>query len=60
MHRQPDDIWRIDYQLRAGESTEEALQPENVQAFVQRHLDAIGEGHLPGRRCGPRSTAPAR
>jgi 3-(3-hydroxy-phenyl)propionate hydroxylase len=47
MHRQPDDIWRIDYQLRAGQSTEEALQPAAVQEFVQRHLDAIGEGHLP-------------
>jgi len=47
MHRQPDDIWRIDYQLRAGQSTEDALQPEAVRAFVQRHLDAIGEGHLP-------------
>ena len=47
MHRQPDDIWRIDYQLRPGESTEEALQPPAVAEFVQRHLDAIGEGHLP-------------
>lgn len=47
MHRQPDDLWRIDWQLRHGDSTEEALQPENVRAFVQRHLDAIGEGHLP-------------
>lgn len=47
MHRQPDDIWRIDYQLRPGQSTEEALQPPAVAEFVQRHLDAIGEGHLP-------------
>ncbi|MEO5737403.1 MAG: FAD-dependent monooxygenase [Variovorax sp.] len=47
MHRQPDDIWRIDYQLRAGQSTDEALQPAAVAEFVQRHLDAIGEGHLP-------------
>ena len=47
MHRQPDDIWRIDYQLRAGQSTEEALEPAAVQEFVQRHLEAIGEGHLP-------------
>jgi 3-(3-hydroxy-phenyl)propionate hydroxylase len=47
MHRQPDDIWRIDYQLRAGQSTEEALQPAAVRDFVQRHLEAIGEGHLP-------------
>jgi 3-(3-hydroxy-phenyl)propionate hydroxylase len=47
MHRQPDDIWRIDYQLRAGQGTEEALQPEAVRDFVTRHLAAIGEGHLP-------------
>lgn len=47
MHRQPDDLWRIDWQLRHGDSTEEAMQPENVRRFVQRHLDAIGEGHLP-------------
>jgi len=47
MHRQPDDIWRIDYQLRPGQSTEEALQPAAVREFVQRHLEAIGEGHLP-------------
>jgi 3-(3-hydroxy-phenyl)propionate hydroxylase len=47
MHRQPDDIWRIDYQLRAGQDTETALQPENVREFVSRHLAAIGEGHLP-------------
>jgi 3-(3-hydroxy-phenyl)propionate hydroxylase len=47
MHRQPDDLWRIDYQLRHGERTEDALQPEAVRSFVQRHLDAIGEGHLP-------------
>jgi 3-(3-hydroxy-phenyl)propionate hydroxylase len=47
MHRQPDDLWRIDWQLRHGDDTEEAMKPENVRAFVQRHLDAIGEGHLP-------------
>ncbi len=47
MHRQVDDIWRIDYQLRVGEDTDIALQPENVRSFVQKHLEAIGEGHLP-------------
>jgi 3-(3-hydroxy-phenyl)propionate hydroxylase len=47
MHRQPDDLWRIDWQLRHGDRTEEAMQPENVRLFIQRHLDAIGEGHLP-------------
>ncbi|QBR02986.1 FAD-dependent monooxygenase [Paraburkholderia pallida] len=47
MHRQPDNIWRIDYQLRPGDCAEDALTPARVQAFVQTHLDAIGEGHLP-------------
>lgn len=47
MHRQPDDIWRVDFQLRPGESAEEALEPTHLHAFVQTHLDAIGEGHLP-------------
>ncbi|ARM04481.1 FAD-dependent oxidoreductase [Burkholderia pseudomallei] len=45
MHRQPDNIWRIDYQLRAGDSAEEALSPSRVREFVQTHLNAIGEGH---------------
>jgi 3-(3-hydroxy-phenyl)propionate hydroxylase len=47
MHRQPDNIWRVDYQLAAGADAAQALQPDQVQAFVQTHLDAIGEGHLP-------------
>lgn len=47
MHKQPDNLWRIDYQLRHGEDVEKALQPAAVAAFVQRHLDGIGEGHLP-------------
>ena len=47
MHRQPDDIWRIDFQLAAHEDAEAVLRPENLHSFVQTHLDAIGEGHLP-------------
>jgi 3-(3-hydroxy-phenyl)propionate hydroxylase len=47
MHRQPDNIWRIDYQLAAGQDAAQVLQPQEVRQFVQRHLDAIGEGHLP-------------
>ncbi len=47
MHRQPDNLWRIDYQLRHGEDTQQALESGRMNAFVQRHLDAIGEGHLP-------------
>jgi 3-(3-hydroxy-phenyl)propionate hydroxylase len=46
MHRQPDNLWRIDYQLRQSENADESLTPAQVNAFVQRHLDAIGEGHL--------------
>ena len=48
MHRQPDDLWRIDWQLRHGDRTDEAMQPENVRAFVQRHLAAI-EPHVHAR-----------
>ncbi len=36
MHRQPDDLWRIDWQLRHGDNTDAAMQPENVRAFIQR------------------------
>lgn len=43
IHRQPDDIWRIDYQLAEGESAEEATREENVRAGVQGVLDEIGE-----------------
>ncbi|MEJ5988828.1 FAD-dependent monooxygenase [Ramlibacter sp. PS3R-8] len=43
MHRQPDDIWRIDYQLRDGEDADEALQPHNILPRVQSHLAMIGE-----------------
>ncbi|MFS8977984.1 FAD-dependent oxidoreductase [Cupriavidus necator] len=43
MHRQPDDIWRIDYQIRDDEDPEEAVKPENVLPRVQSHLDMIGE-----------------
>ncbi len=43
MHRQPDDVWRIDYQLRADEDPAEAVRPENVLPRVQSHLSMIGE-----------------
>ncbi|WP_068304788.1 FAD-dependent monooxygenase [Pararhodobacter sp. CCB-MM2] len=43
IHRQPDDIWRIDYQLTEGESAEEATREDNVRASVQGVLDEIGE-----------------
>ena len=43
IHRQPDDIWRIDYQLRDGESAEEATKEANVRASVAGVLAEIGE-----------------
>lgn len=43
MHRQPDDVWRIDYQIRDDEDPEEAVKPENVLPRVRSHLAMIGE-----------------
>jgi len=43
MHRQPDDVWRIDYQIRDDEDPAEAVKPENVLPRVQSHLAMIGE-----------------
>src|SRR6478735_11388767 len=31
MHREPHGIWRVDYQLPAGETPEQALQPESLK-----------------------------
>ena len=60
MHRQPDDLWRIDWQLRHGDSTEEAMQAgERARlraAPPRRHrrrppaLEAGVELDLPRRR----------
>ena len=46
MHRQPDDVWRIDYQLRADEDPDTAVLPETVLPRVRAHLEWIGE-HAP-------------
>lgn len=43
MHRQPDDVWRIDYQLRDDEDPDRAVLPENVIPRVASHLRMIGE-----------------
>jgi 3-(3-hydroxy-phenyl)propionate hydroxylase len=42
IHKQPEDIWRIDYQLREGESEEEVLREENIRARVSAILADIG------------------
>jgi 3-(3-hydroxy-phenyl)propionate hydroxylase len=43
MHRQPGDVWRIDYQIRDDEDPQEAVKPENVLPRVRSHLAMIGE-----------------
>ncbi|MCR8548873.1 FAD-dependent monooxygenase [Salipiger sp. P9] len=42
IHKQPDDIWRIDYQLEDDESTEDALREDNVRASVGSVLKDLG------------------
>ncbi len=42
MHREPEGIWRLDYQLPTGETAEEALAPESLNQRIQAQLDMIG------------------
>ncbi|NUZ08344.1 FAD-dependent oxidoreductase [Piscinibacter koreensis] len=43
VHKQPDNVWRIDYQVRDDEDPGEAVKPENVLPRVQSLLDMMGE-----------------
>ncbi len=43
MHKQPDGIWRVDYQLSDDEDGATAIQPQNVLPRVQAHLEMIGQ-----------------
>jgi 3-(3-hydroxy-phenyl)propionate hydroxylase len=43
MHKQPHNIWRLDYQLRDDEDPEEAIKPEHVIPRITSHLRLIGE-----------------
>lgn len=42
MHKQPDDIWRVDYQLRAGEDPQEAVKEATIRRRVGAILAEIG------------------
>ncbi len=42
VHRQPDDIWRIDYQLQDGETPEQATREDEVRRSVDAVLRDIG------------------
>ncbi|SMG56201.1 FAD-dependent oxidoreductase [Paraburkholderia susongensis] len=43
VHKQPDNVWRIDYQLRDDEDPDAAIEPGNVMPRVQSLLDSMGE-----------------
>ena len=43
MHRQPGNVWRIDYQIGDDEDPAEAVKPEQVLPRVRSHLEMIGE-----------------
>src|SRR5512146_1890489 len=43
MHRQPGDVWRVDYQLRDEDDPQAAVLPQNVIPRVASHLRMIGE-----------------
>jgi 3-(3-hydroxy-phenyl)propionate hydroxylase len=43
VHKQPGNVWRIDYQLRDGENPEEAIKLENVAPRISSLLTMLGE-----------------
>lgn len=38
MHKQPDDVWRLDFQLGWNIDREAAIRPENVEPYVRAML----------------------
>lgn len=38
LHKQPDDVWRLDFQLGWGIDREAAVKPENVEPYVRAML----------------------
>lgn len=44
IHRQPDNIWRIDYQLPDGQSEKEAIREDSIRENVTKILRDIGYG----------------
>jgi 2-polyprenyl-6-methoxyphenol hydroxylase-like FAD-dependent oxidoreductase len=47
MHREPQGIWRIDYQLPAGETPEQALDPASLKARIDAQLASVGFAGAP-------------
>ncbi len=42
MHREPGNIWRIDYQLPADETPDQALAPESLRQRIDAQLALMG------------------
>jgi 3-(3-hydroxy-phenyl)propionate hydroxylase len=42
MHKQPDNIWRLDYQLHPTEDSEEMIREAKVTPVVNAHLEMMG------------------
>ena len=40
LHKQPDNVWRLDFQLGPGADLDAAVRPENVDPFVKGMLGA--------------------
>jgi len=43
MHQQPNDIWRIDYQLAPTDDAEEETREERIKARIANHLTWLGD-----------------
>lgn len=43
IHKQPDNIWRIDYQIGEDIDAEEELKEDNIRQRINSILDMIGE-----------------
>jgi 3-(3-hydroxy-phenyl)propionate hydroxylase len=42
MHRQPDNVWRIDYQLLRDQDSEAELEGGNIRRRIDAHLKFVG------------------
>lgn len=42
MHQQPNDVWRVDFGVPAGEAVDVALAPDAIRARVDAHMRLLG------------------
>ncbi len=47
VHREPHGIWRVDYQLPAGETAQQALEPAAMKPRIDATLAMVGHPGLP-------------